>query len=77
MAERYRKHLILEKTSLNSKTGLWNVRARVQFNENGTFYDVLIPDSTHSFAIEGDAVKYILAAAKKWVDKRLLQSGGE
>ena len=77
MAVRYRKHLILEKTTLNSKTGLWNVRARVQFNDNGTFHDVLIPDSTRSFAIEGDAVKYMLAAAKTWVDNRLLQSGGE
>ena len=77
MAVRYRKHLILEKTTLNSKTGLWNVRARVQFNENGTFNDVLIPNPTHSFATEAKAAKHILAEAKKWVDKRLLKTGGE
>ena len=45
------------------------VLARVQFNENGIFHDVLLPEPTHSFAIEGDAVEYILAMAKKWVDK--------
>ena len=77
MAVRYRKHLILEKATLNAKTGFWNVRARVQFNENGIFHDVLIPEPTHSFAIEGDAAKYIVGEAKKWVDNRLLKSGGQ
>jgi hypothetical protein len=72
MAVRYRNHLILEKATLNLKSGVWTVRAHIQFNQNGTFHDVLIPCPTHSFTSERDAEKYILKEAKTWVDHRLL-----
>jgi hypothetical protein len=74
MAVRYRNHLVLEKATLNPQSGLWVVRARVQFNENGTFNDVMIPCPTHFFSTERDAEKHILEEAKKWVDNRLFHN---
>ena len=68
MALRYRNHLILEKANLDSKSGFWNVRAHVQFNEGGTFHDVLIPCATQSFPSEKGAKKHILRKAKNWIN---------
>ena len=68
MALRYRNYLILEKANLDSKSGFWNVRAHVQFNEGGIFHDVLIPCATHSFPSEKAAKKHILQKAKNWIN---------
>jgi hypothetical protein len=62
--------LILEKATFDFNSGLWNVSAQVQFNESGTFHDVLIRCRTHSFKNERDARKHIIENAKNWIDNR-------
>ena len=71
MPLRYRNHLIIEKATLDSNTGFWNVRAHIQYNEHIVFRDVLIAGPIGQFKTQKSAENYIFVRAKEWVNSRL------
>jgi hypothetical protein len=71
---RYRGHLILVKAYQASDDDRWIGAVRIQFNEdNLTFRDVELTESTARFATAKRAEKYALKEGKKWVDNRVHQ----
>ena len=68
---RYRNHLIIEKATLDTQTGFWNVRAHIQYNEQIQFRDVLITGPRERFKTRKSAENYIFVIAKEWVNSRL------
>ena len=71
MPLRYRNHLIIEKATFDASTGLWTVRAHIQYNDQIEFCDILISGPAEGFRTRKTAEKHIFAKAKDWVNNRL------